>query len=144
MDKFLHKLYLYQFVNVVHPIMTNLWQKVAHALTYMNGPEVYEWKRDAEVWILSTPAPSTPTTTVYEDFEIAFIKSWTNTNEPYQAATELDKIRMEDNNMDTYITVFAELAHKVLYHEDDPVVLEKFKSGLPLELLKPCMHHDDP
>jgi hypothetical protein len=23
-------------------------------------------------------------------------------------------------------------------------VLEKFKSGLPLELLEPCMHHDDP
>ena len=23
-------------------------------------------------------------------------------------------------------------------------MLEKFKSGLPLELLEPCMHHDDP
>jgi hypothetical protein len=32
----------------------------------------------------------------------------------------------------------------VLYHEDDPTVLEKFKSGLPFELLKPCMHHDSP
>ena len=55
--------------------MINPWQKVAHTLTYMNGPEVYEWKRDTEVWILSTPAPSTSTTTVYEDFEIAFIES---------------------------------------------------------------------
>ena len=40
--------------------------------------------------------------------------------------------------------MFAELARKALYHEDNPAVLEKFKSGLPLKLIKPCMHHDDP
>ena len=82
--------------------------------------------------------------TIYDDFEVAFIKSWTNTNEPYRAAAELDKLQMQDNDIDTYITVFAELARKVLYHEDDPAVLEKFKAGLPLKLLEPCMHHDDP
>ena len=51
---------------------------------------------------------------------------------------------MKDEKIDEYITTFAELARKALYHEDDPAVLEKFKSGLPLELLEPCMHHDDP
>ena len=43
-DRFLHELRLYQFVNTLHPIMTNPWQKVAHALTYVNSPNVYEWK----------------------------------------------------------------------------------------------------
>ena len=81
---------------------------------------------------------------VYEDFEEEFIKSWTDTNKPYRAAAELDKLRMQHDNIDEYITKFTELARKVLYHEDDPAVLEKFKSGLPLELLEPCMHHDDP
>ena len=51
---------------------------------------------------------------------------------------------MQHNNVDEYITRFAELACKALYHENDPAVLEKFKSGLPLELLEPCMHHDIP
>jgi hypothetical protein len=51
---------------------------------------------------------------------------------------------MWHDNVNDYITRFAELARKALYHEDDPAVLEKFKSGLPLELLKPCMHHDNP
>ena len=51
---------------------------------------------------------------------------------------------MEDNAVDTYIMAFAELARKALYHEDDPAVLEKFKAGLPLDLLEPCMHHDNP
>ena len=51
---------------------------------------------------------------------------------------------MQHDNVDEYITRFAELARKALYHENDPTVLEKFKSGLPLELLEPCMHHDVP
>ena len=51
---------------------------------------------------------------------------------------------MTDTNIDEYVATFAELARKALYHEDDPAVLEKFKSGLPLELLEPCVHHDDP
>ena len=143
-DCFLHELRLYQFVNAAHPIMMNLWQKVAHALTYINGPNVYEWKRDAENWILSIPAPSAPNKMVYDDFDKEFVKSWTDTNEPYQAATALDKLRMQHDNIDQYITRFAELARKALYHEDDPAVLEKFKSGLPLELLEPCMHHNGP
>ena len=143
-DRFLHELRLYQFVNAAHPIMTNPWQKVAHALTYVNGPNVYEWKRSAENWILSIPAPSAPNRTTYDDFEEEFIESWTDTNEPYQAATDLDKLRMKHDDIDEYITQFAELARKALYHENDPVVLEKFKSGLPLELLEPCMHHDNP
>ena len=143
-DHFLHELRLYQFVNATHPIMTNPWQKVAHALTYVNGPNIYEWKRSAENWILSIPAPSAPNKTIYEDFEEEFIESWTNTNEPYRAAADLDKLRMQHDDVDEYITRFAELARKALYHENDPAVLEKFKSGLPLELLEPCMQHDTP
>ena len=143
-DHFLHELRLYQFVNTTHLIMTNPWQKVAHALTYVNGPNIYEWKRSAENWILSIPAPSAPDRTIYDDFEEEFITSWIDMNEPYQAAAELDKLQMQHDNVDEYITRFAELARKALYHEDDPAVLAKFKSGLPFELLKPCVHHDDP
>ena len=124
--------------------MMNPWQKVAHALTYVSGPNVYEWKQSAENWILSIPAPSAPNRTIYEDFEEEFIKSWTDTNESHRATAALDKLRMKDEKIDEYIAAFAELARKARYHEDNPAVLEKFKSGLPLELLEPCMHHDSP
>jgi hypothetical protein len=124
--------------------MMNPWQKVTHALTYVSGPNVYEWKRSAENWILSIPAPSAPDKTVYEDFEEEFTESWADTNEPHHAAAELDKLQAQHDNIDEYITKFAELARKARYHEDDPAVLEKFKSGLPLELLEPCMHHNNP
>ena len=143
-DHFLHELRLYQFVNTTHPIMMNPWQKVAHTLTYVNGPNIYEWKRSAENWILSIPAPSAPNKTIYDDFEEGFIESWTDTNESYRAAAALDNLRMKNENVDEYIAMFAELARKALYHENDPAVLEKFKLGLPFDLLEPCVHHDNP
>ena len=104
-DCFLHELRLYQFMNTTHPIMMNPWQKVAHALTYVSGPNVYKWKRSAENWILSIPAPSAPNKTVYEDFKEEFIESWTDTNEPYHAAAELDKLQMKNENVDKYISL---------------------------------------
>ena len=110
----------------------------------MSGPNIYEWKRSAENWILSIPAPSAPNKTIYEDFEEEFVESWTDTNESFRATAALDELRMKGEEVDEYITTFAELARKALYHEDDPAVLEKFKSGLPLRLLEPCMHHDNP
>ena len=93
---------------------------------------------------MSIPTPSTLNKMVYEDFKEEFIKSWTDTNKPYHTTAELDKLQMKNGDVNEYIMVFAELVHKALYHEDDPIVLEKFKSGLPPELLEPCMHHDDP
>jgi hypothetical protein len=108
------------------------------------GTDVYEWKRSMEIWILSNPVPRPPFLTTYDEFEHDFIESWTDTNEPYRAAAELNKLRMKNDDVDTYIMVFAELARKALYEENDPAVLEIFKAGLPLELLEKCMHFDEP
>jgi hypothetical protein len=143
-DAFIHELKLYQFVNATHPIMIDPARRVAHALTYLTGTKVYEWKRSMEIWIMSNPVPRPPFLTTYDEFEHDFIESWTDTNEPYRAAAELNKLRMKNDDVDTYITVFAELARKALYEENDPAILEIFKVGLPLELLEKCMHHDEP
>ncbi len=53
---------------------------------------------------MSTPAPSLPRVTVWDDFEEAFRHDWTNTNELYRAAAELDQLRMNEDDIDTYIT----------------------------------------
>jgi hypothetical protein len=62
--------------------------KTVHALTYLMGPEVYEWKRGMEIWILSNPVPRPPYFTTYDEFEHDFIEAWTNTNEPHCTAAE--------------------------------------------------------
>ena len=41
-DEFMHELKLYQFLNLNAPIMTDPYQKVAHALTFIQGAAVAE------------------------------------------------------------------------------------------------------
>jgi hypothetical protein len=143
-NAFIHELKLYQFVNATHPIMIDPTRRVAHALTYLTGTEVYEWKWSMEIWIMSNPVPHPPYLTTYAEFEHDFIEAWTDTNEPHRVAAELHKLCMKNDDVDTYITVFAELVRKALYEENNPTILEIFKTGLPLELLEKCMHFDKP
>jgi hypothetical protein len=81
-NMFIHELKLYQFVNATHLIMTDPACRVAHALTYLTGTEIYEWKRSMEIWIMSNPVPRPPYLTTYDKFEHDFIEAWTDTNEP--------------------------------------------------------------
>ena len=47
-DKFMHELKLYQFLNGATPLMQDLYWKVAHALTFIQGPAVTKWKCSME------------------------------------------------------------------------------------------------
>ena len=88
--------------------------------------------------------PTPPYVNVWDKFEQDFIQDWDNTNAHYKAAAKLNKLKMKGSNINHYITKFAKLAQKAQYHEDDPTVLEKFKHGLLVRLLKAIMHHDQP
>src|SRR6202789_3278428 len=126
-DEFMHELKLYQFLNDNSPIMQDPYRKVAHALTFIQGTAVAEWKRSVENWVMGRPVPAPPHLNVWEGFEGDFIQDWDDTNAHYKAAAKLDKLKMEGSNIDHYITKFAELARKAQYQENDLAVLEKFK-----------------
>jgi ribosomal protein S10 len=143
-DEFMHELKLYQFLNASTSLMQDPYQKVTHALTFIQGAAVAEWKQSVENWVMRRPIPTLPHVDIWDEFEQDFIQDWDDMNTHYKATTKLDKLKMESSNIDHYITKFAELAQKVQYHEDDPAVLEKFKHGLPVQLLKAAIHHDQP
>ena len=100
----MHELKIFQFVNIDHPIMANPYTRTAHTLTYIRGHAITKYRRQAEDWIMSIPAPSLLTRTIWDDFEEAFLEDWSDVNEPYRAAADLDTLRMKNNNIDTYIT----------------------------------------
>ena len=124
-------------MNTMHPVMMNPWQKVAHALTYVSGLNIYKWKRSTENWILSIPVPSAPNKTVYEDFEEEFIESWTDTNESHRAAAALDKLWMKNKNIDEYITIFAELVRKCSTTKMTPLCWRSSSRAYRLNSLNP-------
>ena len=82
-DKFMHELKLYQFLNANALIMTDPYQKVAHALTFIQGAAVAEWKRSMENWVMRRPIPTPPHVDVWEEFEQDFIQDWDDMNAHY-------------------------------------------------------------
>ena len=109
-DEFMHELKLYQFLNVNTSLMQDPYQKVAHALTFIQGAAVAEWKQSVEKWVMRRPILTPPHINAWEEFKQDFIQDWDNTNAHYKAATKLDKLKMEGSNIDHYITKFTELA----------------------------------
>ena len=59
-DEFMHELKLYQFLNMNAPIMNDPYRKVTHALTFIQGAAVAEWKQSVENWIMRRPIPTPP------------------------------------------------------------------------------------
>ena len=109
-NEFMHELKLYQFLNLNTPIMTDPYRKVAHALTFIQGTAIAEWKRSVENWVMRRPIPTPPHVDIWEEFKQDFIQDWDDMNTHYKAAAELDKLKMKGSNIDYYITKFAELA----------------------------------
>ena len=143
-NEFMHELKLYQFLNSNAPLMNNPYRKVAHALTFIQGAAVAEWKWSVENWVMRRPIPTPPHVDVWEEFKQDFIQDWDDMNAYYKATAKLNKLKMEGSNIDHYITKFTKLAQKAQYHEDDPAVLEKFKHEVSVRLLEATMHHNQP
>ena len=80
---------------------------------------------------------------MWDDFEQVFLEDWANINELYWAMADLDTLHMKNDDIDTYITWFTKLAHKVLYQENNLTVLKIFKRGLLFWLLTICINYDE-
>jgi hypothetical protein len=53
---------------------------------------------------MQRPIPRPLFLDTWEEFEHDFLQDWNDTNASYRAAAELDKLRMVDDDIDTYIT----------------------------------------
>ena len=71
-DTWMQNLRLYQFTNADTHVMQDPYRKVAHALTFVGGPAVDEWKRNQMNWIVNRPIPTPPHVNVWDEFQSNF------------------------------------------------------------------------
>ena len=80
-------------------------------------------------------------------FETVFDTTFTNMGEKVSAERELHTLRMQNNDIDTYIAKFKNLTSLAGYADNELGVLNMFKKGLPpalnirIELHQPNPHH---
>ena len=114
--------------------MTNPFQRVVLALSYIKGPHVNNWlaqqMNEAATKVYNNIDPETDER-IWQEWEQVFDLMFMDTASVEQAYTELTKLEMKNDKIDEYITAFERLRIRARWEQDAYGTLEMFKKGLP-------------
>jgi Retrotransposon gag protein len=101
------------------------------ALSLIRGPKVDDWVddqlKDLELKVHTTPRSDE---TLWTDFEMAFADAFTDTAKREDAYQKLKHLKMKDELVDNYITMFNSLAAKAGWELTNEGTINAFHSGL--------------
>ena len=117
---------------------------VAYALTLISGPLCDRWARGIQdklaLKVLGNPLYHIPLThadndpTLWEWFVREFTQQFTDSAKEENAFAALQKLELKENDADTYINRFIELAEKAQWGFDAPGTIRLFRDGLPVNM----------
>jgi len=144
---FLLAFQLYRGLNRKNEAMSNPYNRVVTALTFIEGDNVDSWKGDQLEKLNNRVAGGyvEADETHWTQFEDAFKKAFTNTNEKAEAYQELTRLK-QGESLDTFITEFKRLVGLAGIDADSHGVIELFKNALKSGLTKAIIgsHTFDP
>ena len=128
---FLLAFHLYKGLNQKNESMSNPYNRVITALTFMEGDAIDSWKADQLDKLHEHLNDGYLETDEYNwrEFEVAFKDAFTNTNKKAKAYQELTRLKQGDS-LDTFITEFKRLVGIAKVDKDSHGVIELFKGGL--------------
>jgi Retrotransposon gag protein len=122
---------IYKIMNPLADVMKQPYAWVATALLLIRGPKVDDWVdeqlNDLELKVRTTPRSNE---TLWTDFETAFMDAFTDTAKKEDAYQKLKHLKMKDELIDDYITVFNSLAAKAGWELTNEGTIDAFRSGL--------------
>ena len=127
---FLLAFYLYKGLNRKNESMSNPYNCVITALTFMEGDAIDSWKAD-QLDKLNNCIDNGYLELEeihWREFEVAFKDAFTNTNEKAEAYQELTCLKQGDS-LDIFITEFKHLVGIAKVDKDSHGVIELFKGG---------------
>ncbi|KAH9038185.1 hypothetical protein EDB85DRAFT_2141940 [Lactarius pseudohatsudake] len=138
-DQFLRDFRRFKILNRTNDIMSNPYNRIMHALSYMRGSNIDNWvdkqDRDLELVINSTDPTIHKDDTdekLWDAFEKGFSEAcqWKDRTKVQNAYEQLMKLDMKTFDIDTYIATFKRLAAAAEWEPDAKGTITRFKSGL--------------
>jgi len=134
-DDFIDQLKAYVRLNRQVAGMGLYIQRVAFALTLIQGPLVAEWTRTIGEWI-DTLQPVDDIPAVWEQFLTEFAVQYQDTQRQQRARAELKALRLKWPEIDQYANNFERLTRIAGYHLANPETIEFFIEGLPRSVVE--------
>ena len=142
--KFMSRFGLWKFLNRDTRTVQVAADLVAYALTLISGPLCDRWARGIQdklaLKVLGNPMYHIPPThadndpALWEWFVQEFTLQFTDSAEEENAFATLQKLELKENDADTYINCFIELAEKAQWGLDAPGTIQLFRDGLPVNM----------
>ena len=112
----------------------------------MNGPKVQDWTR-AQVkkldYTVETLEEDPQSESLWRNFWDDFMKAFTDTMWKQDAYTKLKNLKMEKDDLDTYIATHKNLVNLAEWDLEDNRSIEAFKNGLKRQLCLAILKQDD-
>jgi len=133
-------------LNYDKPVFQEPYKRVALCLNYMKGRNVEDWTDDRQAKMDADVAYGQGHNEEHHwnEFKAAFDLTYTNIGEAVNAEHEIERLRMEKGDLDTYIATFNKLAGLAGYSPSDRGALALFKKGLPMPLNLSIVQHTNP
>ena len=140
--KFVREFDLWRMCNINAEVMTNPFQRVAVALSYIKGSCVDDWvaqeakKMVDRVYGQPHNNPPIPPThraddeVLWNDFITDFESAYADTASEEQAYTDMMKLEIKGDEINKYIAAFEYLLIRAGWERDARGLLEMFKQGL--------------
>ena len=134
-DKFLIEFHRFRQLNRNNDLMSNPYNRVLAALSYMRGPLIEDWSNaqnkalDAKINHITNPVPDT-SETLWTQFEVAFKAAWDDTQGKTTAYDQLMKLEMKNLDIDTYTATFERLATAAGWEPNAQGTIARYRGGL--------------
>ena len=119
---------------------------MALCLNYIQGQNIKDWADDRQNKMDDDVANRVAHNNEHHwtTFKAAYEMMYTDLGEKVTAEHNIEKLRMEKGDLDTYITMFNKLMTLTSYQQGEHGALTMFKKGLPLALNISIIQNTDP
>jgi hypothetical protein len=144
---FLSQFRCFKMLNKDNDIMKTLFYRVLTALSYIRGENVDDWVASQDLG-LETKTTRTTNPLRYDDkvlwmeFVTDFETTWSDTAAKETANNQLQKLRMKDREIDTYIATFERLIKAAGWDNTSGGTIRQFKHGLTQEVYKRILYRE--
>jgi hypothetical protein len=133
---FWNTLICYKLLNRNNTAISNPFNRILTALSYMRGQLIDNWVDMQSKWLERRVNPAIAghladtDETLWNEFEAAFLDAWKDSARVTMAEDRLNKLTMKGLDVDVYIATFTRLATAAEFELDSKALVGRFRSGL--------------
>jgi hypothetical protein len=133
---FWNTLIRYKLLNRNNTAISNPFNRILTALSYMRGPLIDDWVDMQSKWLEGRVNPTVAghladtDETLWNEFEAAFLDAWKDSARVTTAEDQLNKLTMKGLDVDVYIATFTRLATAAEFELNSKALVGRFRSGL--------------